>query len=87
MEEMNRRDQVVIIENVEEMYEKSSPDGFPAAVLRRLNSMFMARWKKGLPIVITTSQNRKKLTSGKYGTALSSIIDDAMFLDLPGEEG
>jgi len=84
--EMNRKDQIVIIENVEEMYERSSSDGFPASVLRRLNSMFMARWKSGLPMVLTTSQSFKRITSGKYGTALSSIIEDSLHVDLPGEE-
>jgi len=86
--EMNRKDQVVVIENVDEMYERTgSQMGLPASVLRRLNSMFMKRWKTGIPTVITTSQHRRSVISGKYGTAFSATAADALHVMLPGEEG
>ena len=87
-DQMSRRDQVVIIENIEEMYEGgASQTSFPPSVLRRLNSMFLSRWKLGIPTVVTTSQDIKKITSGRYGSALTSVIKDAIWVELPAEEG
>lgn len=86
--DINRKDQIVIIENIDEMYERgSNQSGIPSSVLRRINSMFMLRWKSGIPMIMTSSQDVKSLVSGKYGSALTSIIEDALELNLPAQEG